>query len=157
MINPALLVDNLVSLLREIEDLVVEVGGDPERIFAYHDQYPKRASIAAAITDMPAPGIMVAWQGTGPGAMGGFEVWKHHITLYLRARETFDGHAPTAYYRLFRLITMGVPPSSGAAMIYTAVHPNCYPMDLPAMQRTQDVEGLDYFEIPMSFTEVGND
>jgi hypothetical protein len=32
--------------------------------------------------------------------------------LYLRARETFEGDPPTAYYRLFRLITKGVPASA---------------------------------------------
>ena len=45
---------------------------------------------------MPAPSIMVAWQGTAPGSFGGVDVWKHQVTLYLRARETFDGDPPTA-------------------------------------------------------------
>jgi hypothetical protein len=109
VINPAELVDNLVALLRDIPELVAEMEGDEQRIFAYHDQYPKRASLAAAIHEMPAPGIMAAWQGTSPGSFGGVDVWRHQVTLYLRARETFDGDPPTAYYRLFRLITKGVP------------------------------------------------
>ena len=46
MINPAELVDNLVALLRDIPELVAEMEGDAERIYAYHDQYPKRASLA---------------------------------------------------------------------------------------------------------------
>lgn len=41
MIDASELVNNLVALLREIPDLVTEVGGDPDRICAYHDQYPK--------------------------------------------------------------------------------------------------------------------
>jgi hypothetical protein len=110
VINPAELVDNLVALLRDIPELVAEMEGDEQRIFAYHDQYPKRASLAAAIHEMPAPGIMAAWQGTIPGSFGGVDVWRHQVTLYLRARETFLGDPPcTAYYRLFRLITKGVP------------------------------------------------
>ena len=56
---------------------------------------------------------MAVWQGTGPGSFGGMDVWKHQVTLFLRARETFDGDPPTAYYRLFRLITKGVPTASG--------------------------------------------
>ncbi|MBX5496672.1 MAG: hypothetical protein IRZ15_15160, partial [Bryobacteraceae bacterium] len=63
MIDTAALVDNLVALLRDIPELVAEMGGDEQKIFAYHDQYPKRASLAAAIHEMPAPGIMAAWQG----------------------------------------------------------------------------------------------
>ena len=71
------------------------MAGDPERIYAYHDQYPKHVSLTHAIHQMPAPSIMAVWQGTGPGSFGGFDVWKHQVTLFLRARETFDGDPPT--------------------------------------------------------------
>jgi len=157
MIDPSVLIDSLVTLLREIPDLVMEVAGDPERIYAYHDQYPKKSSLALAIHQMPAPGIMAAWQGTAPGSFGGMDVWKHHVVLYLRARETFEGDPPTAYYRLFRLITKGVPASAGVPMLNATVHSSCYPMDLPSIQRATDAEGLDYFEVPLSFTEMGDD
>jgi hypothetical protein len=157
MINPAELVDNLVVLLRDVPDLVTEMGGNEQRIFAYHDQYPKRASLVAAIHDMPAPGIMAAWQGTQPGSFGGIDVWKHQVTLYLRSQETFDGDPPTAYYQLFRLITKGVPSAMGVPLLNATVHPSCYPMDLPLIQRQTDAEGLDYFEVPMTFTEMGDD
>lgn len=105
MINPAELVDNLVALLRAIPDLVAEMEGDPDRIYAYHDQYPKKASLAHAIHTMPAPAVMAVWQGTAPGTFGNVDVWKHQVTLYLRARETDESDPPAAYYRLFRLIT----------------------------------------------------
>jgi hypothetical protein len=157
MIDPSTLIDSLVTLLRDISDLVMEVGGDPERIYAYHDQYPKKSSLALAIHQMPAPGIMAAWQGTAPGSFGSMDVWKHHVVLYLRARETFEGDPPTAYYRLFRLITKGVPASAGVPMMNATVHSSCYPMDVPSIQRATDAEGLDYFEVPVSFTEMGDD
>ena len=60
---------------------------------------------------------MAVWQGTQPGSFGGVDVWKHQVTLFLRAKETFDGDPPTAYYRLFRLITKGVPTAAGIAML----------------------------------------
>ncbi|MBS1876627.1 MAG: hypothetical protein JSU00_25655 [Acidobacteria bacterium] len=157
MIDTAQLLDSLVVMLRDIPELVMEMGGDPERIYAYHDQYPKRSSLAYAIHQMPAPSIMSAWQGTTPGAFGGVDVWKHQVTLYLRARETFDGDPPTAYFRLFRLITKGVPTSVGVPMLNATVHPSCYPMDLPLIQRQTDAEGLDYFEVPLTFTEMGDE
>ena len=157
MINTSELVDNLVAALRDIPDLITEMNDDPERIYAYHDQYPKRSSLPMAIHQMPAPGIMVAWQGTAPGSFGGNDVWNHQTTLYLRARETSDSEPPTAYYRLFRLITKGVPASAGVPMINATIHPSCYPMDLPSIQRQTDAEGLDYFEVSMSFTEIGDD
>ena len=74
---------------------------------------------------------MVVWQGTQPGSFGGVDVWKHQITLFLRAKETFEGDPPTAYYRLFRLITKGVPTAAGVEMLNVTVHASCYPMDLP--------------------------
>ena len=157
MINPAELVDELVALLRDIPELVAEMEGDEQRIFAYHDQYPKRVSLAAAVHQMPAPGILAAWQGTQPGSFGSVDVWRHQVTLYLRARQKFDGDPPTAYCRLFRLITKGVPASLGVPMLNAAVHPSCYPMDLPQIQRQTDAEGLDYFEMPLSFTEMGDE
>jgi hypothetical protein len=157
MINPAELVDNLVALLRNIPELVAEMEGDEQRIFAYHDQYPKRASLAAAVHEMPAPGIMAAWQGTQPSSFGGVDVWRHQVTLYLRARETLGGDPPTAYYRLFRLITKGVPTSVGVPMLYATVHASCYPMDIPSIERRIDAEGLDYFEVSLSFREMGDE
>ena len=157
MINPAELVDNLVAMLRAIPDLVVEMDGDAERIYAYHDHYPKRSSLAQAIHNMPAPAVMAVWQGTAPGTFGSVDIWKHQVTLYLRARETFDGDPPTAYYTLFRLITKGVPASTGVPMMISTIHPSCYPMDVPSIQRATDAEGLDYFEAQMAFTEAGDE
>ena len=157
MINPAELVDNLVAMLRAIPDLVAEMDGDPERIYAYHDQYPKKASLAQAIHTMPAPAVMAVWQGTAPGAFGNVDVWKHQVTLYLRLRETDESDPPATYYRLFRLITKGVPAGSEVPMLNITVHPSCYPMDLPLIQRQTDAEGLDYFEVPITFTEIGDE
>ena len=157
MIDPAVLVNNLVALLRDIPELVTELDGDAERIYAYHDQYPKFASLARAIHEMPTPSVMAVWQGTQPGSFGGMDAWNHQVTLYLRARETFDGDPPTAYYRLFRLITKGVPATADVPMLNVTVHPSCYPMDLPLIQRQTDAEGLDYFEVPITFTEAGDE
>jgi len=157
LIDASVLVDNLVGLLRDIPELVAEMNGDADRICAYHDQYPKRSSLALAIHQMPVPSMLVAWQGTVPGSFGGNDVWKHQATLYLRARETADGDPPTAYCRLFRLITKGIPESTGVPMINSTIHPSCYPMDIPSIQRATDAEGLDYFEVNLSFVETGDD
>ena len=73
------------------------------------------------------------------------------------SRTRFEGDPPTAYYRLFRLITKGVPASAGVPMLNATVHPSCYAMDLPMIQRQTDAEGLDYFEVPITFTEAGDE
>ena len=105
---------------------------------------------------MLAPSIMAVWQGTQPGSFGGMDVWKHQITLFLRAKETFAGDSPSSYCRLFRLLTKGVAAETGEPLLNATVHPSCYPMDLPMIQRQTDAEGLDYFEMPLSFTEIGD-
>ena len=156
MINPAELVDALVAKLRAIPELVLEMEGDPQRIYAYHDLYPKRVSLPLAIYEMPVPSILVAWQGTAPGTFGAGEAWKHNLSLYLRARETLDCDPPTAYYRLFDLIVNGVPASGALKMLYSTIHERCHPMDLPSIQRASDEQGTDYFEVTMSFTEMGD-
>jgi len=156
MIDPSELLNNLVATLRDIPELVLEMDGDPGRVFAYHDQYPTRVSLAHAIHQMPLPSIMAVWQGTAPGSFSGVDVWKHQITLFLRAGEQSGGDPPADYYCLFRLITKGVPTAAGVEMLNATIHPSCYPMDLPSIQRQTDAEGLDYFEIPMTFTEVGD-
>jgi hypothetical protein len=147
MINPAELVDALVAKLRAIPGLVAEMDGDPERIRAYHDLYPKRTSLALAIYEMAVPSILIAWQGTAPGSFGAGGVWKHNLALYLRAAD---------YYRLFDLIVNGVPAGSALKMLYTTVHPVCHPMDLPSIGRATDEQGTDYFEVTVSFTEMGD-
>ena len=153
LIEPSELVQNLVTMLRDIPALVAEMDGDPERIYAYHDEYPRHVSLAQAIHQMPVPAIMVAWQGTGPGAFGGADVWTHQLTLYLRARETFEGDPPAVYYRMFRLITKGVPTLVGIDVLGATVPPSCYPMDLPSISRQTDAEEIDDFEVPITLTQ----
>lgn len=158
MVDPSELITNLIAALRDIPELTAEMDGDGERIYPYHDSYPEKVSLVHAIHTMPAPGLMAVWQGTQPGSFGGVDIWKHQVTLFLRAKQASTEDAPSAYYRLFRLITKGVPASGdGQPMINVTVHPSCYPMDLPQIQRQTDAEGLDYFEIPLSFTEIGDD
>ena len=89
MINPAEITNSLVALLRDIPELVEDLGGDAERIFPYHDSYPQKVSLALAIYQAPSPSIMVAWQGGGLGSFGGFEAYKHRFSIFLRAGESF--------------------------------------------------------------------
>ena len=101
---------------------------------------------------------MAVWQGTQPGSFGGVDVWKHQVTLFLRARETFDGDPPHRLLPAVPADHQGRPDRRPAWRCSNAtVHPSCYPMDLPMIQRQTDAEGLDYFEVPLSFTEIGDD
>ncbi len=153
MVNPSELIDALVSKLRDIPDLVGEVGGDEERIFAYHDQYPARSRLQDAIYAQPSPSVMAVWQGSDQGSRGDFGAWQHHVSLYLRAKEEY-AEPPDGYYRLYRLICEGVPAGGdGQTMINTTVHDSCDPLrEVPRIARQLDGP-FDYFEIQMSFIE----
>jgi len=159
LVNPSEIVDALVALLRSIPDLVEELGGDENSIFAYHDRYPKNVSLARAIYGQPSPSVMVAWQGTALGSEGSFAAWRHSISIFLRAAEDAGDEIPAGYYTLYRLILKGIPEAGdGQPMLYTRIHESCNPMDdIPSIQRQADAEGVDYFEIQMSFTEIGDD
>ena len=157
MINPAEITNSLVALLRDIPELVEELGGDAERIFPYHDSYPQKVSLALAIYQAPSPSVMVAWQGGGLGSFGGFEAYKHRFSIFLRAGENFADDPPTAYYRLLRLIMKGKPTNGSQPMSNATVHPSCHPMEVADWNRQTDSEGIDYFEMSVSFTEIGDD
>lgn len=158
MVNPSEIVEALIVLMRDIPDLIAEVGGDPERIYAYHDRYPQKVSLELARYEMPAPSVMVAWQGTRLGSRGGFNAWTHDLSISLRAKEETED-PPDGYYKLYRSIVKGVPASGdGQPLQYMTVHASCEAMDdIPPIARQTDAAGVDYFEISMSFTEIGDD
>jgi hypothetical protein len=155
MTDPSEIANNLVAMLQQIPDLVGEMNGDIGRIYAFHDQYPARVSVPLAIHQMPAPGLMIVWQGSGPSGQGGMATWSHRFSMYLRGRQTMDNEPPP-YYTLFKLITKGIPAGTTLPMLYATVHPNCEPMDVPTIARITDQEGLDHFEISVAFTEIGD-
>jgi hypothetical protein len=158
MINPGVLVDAIVVKLRAIPDLVMEMDGEATHIQPYHYRYPKEASLARALHDAGSPSILVVYRGTDPGRLNGGEVWKHRFSLFIRSGEVADADPATAgYYRLLELIISGVPTGGdGQRMLYTVIHPTCYPMDLPRMVAASDIEGIDFFEAQFSLTEIGD-
>jgi hypothetical protein len=157
MIDPAVLVDAVVSALRNIPDLLAEVAGDPERIYGYKDRPPDNVSLDEAIYRMPARSVMVAWQEMAPGNFGQSEVWKHQISIFIRADDSKDLNASSSsFYRIFRAIWKGQN-SAGQTLADYPVHNSFYPMDVPTIRRTPDVEGVDFFEVTTTFTEIGDD
>ena len=161
MIDPEEIVVNLVTLLRDIPALVAAMNGEADRIFSYRDEYPTSVSLALAVHEMPHPSTMAAWQRTSLGTLGNTIIWAHHISVYVRAGDTpvDDTHPPLSYPGLLRLIARGVPVTlgDGQPMLYTTVHPSCQPMELLDFGRQTAPEGLDYFELTLSFAEIGDE
>ena len=158
MVNPAELVDALVDFLRDIPDLVEALGGDAQRISAYHDRYPKNTSLERARNESLHPSILVAYGGTAD--TGGIDGWSTELTLLLRAGEELGEATPDGYYQLFRQIIKGVPATkgeTGVAMNNQTVHASFHPMERPVLRRQTDQTGVDYFEAILTFREIGDD
>ena len=55
------------------------------------------------------------------------------------------------------MIMKGVPASGSQPISNTTVHPSCHPMEVADWGRQTDAEGIDFFELSVSFTEIGDD
>jgi len=159
MINPAHILDRLVAVLRDIPALVVEMGGDESRIRAYHDAYPTTTSYELAVARAPSPSIVVVWNGTGPDNMGQLLVWRHDFSLFVRARRPPAGAgaaAETGFYKIHESLVEGVPAhGNGLRLVDYQILDGLYPMEPPSMERRSDAEGVNFFEVVISFKETG--
>lgn len=152
MIRVKRLVNAIVDNLRSIAELVAVLQGKEEAIFAYHDVYPAKSSVALAIVELEPGQIMVAWNGTAPAAAAmGF--WQHNVKIFIRAEEEVETLDPDGYYELFRLIFDGVPEGQELTMRQLEQIPECDPMENETIDRSTDAEGVDYFEVNLTFTE----
>lgn len=149
--DPSDIVANLVVLLKDIPAFVSALDGEVARIYGYYDEDSRYPNLEMAKYQMPIPSVMVAFQGTEPASFGGFEVWQHSLSIYLRAPST------SAAFYLFRLLTKGVPTSLGKQLQYATVHSSCQPMNTPSLRRQMDQAEVDYYEVSMSFKEIGDD
>lgn len=64
MLNPAPITDAIASVLLSIPELNTAMGG---RITAFHFRLGQEHRLAEAIYKMPAPSMLVAWEGTKGG------------------------------------------------------------------------------------------
>ena len=158
MISPVDLVDNIVAAMQSVEDLVTAIGGDADLIYAYHDRYPSQTSLEKARYEMKSPSIMVAWMGLMNE--GGADPWKHKISVALRAPCESEDESMIGYNGLLKLIWNGKADPDAAdeqPIKYKSIHASCYPMELESFLRQTDAAGIDYFEITVSFTEIGDE
>ena len=164
MINPKMILAEWVSALQALPNLVEALGGDGTRIQFYTENatvfgQQTQNNMRLAILSMPLGSILIAWQGTRPGRLGGALVFVHEFSLYLRAPENAD----VGYEDLFNWIVNDIPAGSSLPMLHTNIDPNCEPMDfyLPTAQRNTVVISADgatfeYFEVRVALIESLN-
>jgi hypothetical protein len=163
MINPKTILAEWVTALQALPNLVRALG-DASNIQFYSENrvvFGKKTknNIRSAILSMPTGSIMIVWNGTVPGRLGGAQVFKHKFSLYLRAPEVLN----VGYEDLFTWIVEDIPANSALKMLHVAIDPACEPMDfeLPSAQRntvvvSDDGTTFEYFEVPVSLIESFN-
>lgn len=160
MINPGTLLDNIVTQLRLVSDLVIEMGGDADRIAPYYDQYPDSTSVTRAIADMSAPGILVVWDGTAQGG-GQMQPWTHQFRLIVKLGEKVAASNGTDRYAALLLLVEGIPTGATLPLKNLEINSGCDGMVLPPRFERQsliiDQQGnqMDFWVCRYTLTEKG--
>jgi hypothetical protein len=158
MIAPSTLAGNIVTALRAIPALVTAMGGTATRISAYADTFPQSVQLFQAIQDLPPPGMLVVWNGTGPYGRGLSEVWVHEFAVIVRPKP--ETGTATGISDIWSNFVNGIPTAMGGQkMLFTEVNSALHRMETPSIRRmslqVSETKVLDYFEITMRFVEKG--
>ena len=162
MLNPKLITDAVTAALQKIPALaaamtVTDAGGNPNaRISAFHYRLGAEHRLAEAIYKMPAPSILVAWEGTQGGNFSGYQIWKHRIAVYLRMGNMAGSVDPVGYEDLWWTLC-NVPPSGASTNIrYLNILPALDIMDTPSVAHLLDEDQIDIFRGEFIIPEIGD-
>jgi len=162
MLNPKLITDAVVAQITKIPDLatamtVLDSGGNPNvRITAFHYRLGAEHRLAEAIYKMPAPSILVAWEGTLGGNFSGYQVWKHRLGVYLRMGNAAGHTDPVGYEDLWWLLCNQAPQGTSSNLRYTNILPGLDIMDTPSIVHQLDEDQIDIFRGEFVIPEIGD-
>ena len=162
MLNPGPLVDAIASTLRLIPDLaatmtVVDGNSDPDcRISAFHYRLGKEHRLVEAIYKMPAPSMLVVWDGSGPGTFDGQTVWKHRFSVHFRMGNAAGLADPVDYEQLWTLLCNQPPTGSPVNIRYMELYPGLEIMDTPSTAHMLDEDQVDRFVGTFVIPEIGD-
>lgn len=161
MLNPAKITDAVVAALSKIPELAtamtVDSGGDANcRISAFHYRLGAEHSLREAVYKMPAPSVLVTWEGTLAGGFDGSTIWKHRIGVYVRMGNMAGRTDPVGYADLWSIICNGKPQGKPQNIRYLNLLPELEIMDTPSIAHALDEDGIDYFRGEFVFPEIGD-
>jgi len=113
MLNPGPIADAIVATLKTITDLaaamtVLDADDNPVfRITAFHYLLGQEHRLAEAVYVMPAPSMLVAWEGSKFGNFNGYQIWKHRFGVYYRMGNAAGLTTPVGYEDLWTLTCNG--------------------------------------------------
>jgi hypothetical protein len=169
MLNPAGITDAIVTALKTITDLatamtVLDANQDPVvRIVAFHYLLGQEQRLAEAIYGMPAPSMLVAWEGTKGGNFDGQTIWKHRFGIYYRMGNAAGAATPVGYEDLWALTcngATGTPDKTGAVtgpnIRNIQIAAGLDIMDTPSIDHALDEDLIDRFKAVLIIPEIGD-
>ena len=153
MLNAAPITDAIVSVLLSIPELDAAMGG---RISAFHFRLGQEHRLAEAIYKMPAPSMLVAWEGTKGGNFDGQTIWKHRWGIYFRMGNAAGVTAPTGYEDLWWITCNRPPRASGPNIRGLQLYPGLDIMDTPSIDHELDEDLIDRFKGVFIIPEIGD-
>ena len=162
MLNPSPLVDAIVSALRAIPDLAAAMividgsGAQICRITGFHYRLGAEHRLAEAIYKMPAPSMLVAWDGTQGGNFDGQTMWKHRFNVYFRMGNAAGLADPIGYEDLWWILCNKPPTDSPQNIRYMQLYPGLDIMDTPSVAHALDEDLQDRFVGSLVIPELGD-
>jgi hypothetical protein len=149
MIDGTLIRDALVAAWQTIPQLVALLAGDTSRIVAYAAEGPSsEAILLGQIAD--APKVFVRYDGF-ERAPDDPTPWTHQLTVAVRSNPAYCTHE-----QLLLALINGIVPASGLPMKNHQVLDATYPPDIVSARREPDENGVDYFLLAMTVSEIGD-
>ena len=162
MLNPAPITDAIVAALQSIPELaaamtVLDAQQNPVcRIGAFHSLLGQEHRLAEAIYKMPAPSMLVAWEGTKGGNFDGQTIWKHRWGIYYRMGNAAGVAVPVGYEDLWALTCNSPPGGHGPNIRNIQLYTGLDIMDTPSIDHALDEDLIDRFKGAFIFPELGD-
>jgi hypothetical protein len=153
VLNPSPITDAIVGALRSIPELVAAMGG---RISAFHYRLGAEHRLAEAVYQMPAPSMLVAWEGTNGGNFDGQTIWKHRWGIYYRMGNAAGVSEPVGYEDLWWITCNRPPGGSGPNIRNLQLYPGLDIMDTPSIAHELDEDLIDRFKGLLIISEIGD-
>ena len=170
MLNNSLITDAIVNTLRLIPELaaamtVVDPGGIPVppatvayvcRINAFHFRLGAEHRLAEAIYKMPAPSMLIAWEGDKGGNFDGYTICKHRFGVYYRMGNAAGVANPVGYEDLWWITCNKKPTGSTVNIRYMTLYTGLDIMDTPDIDHKLDEDLVDIFKGTFTIPEIGD-
>ena len=162
MLNAAPITDSIAAVLQSIPALaaamtVLDANQNPVcRINAFHYRLGAEYRLAEAIYKMPAPSMLIAWDGTLGGNFNGQTIWKHRFNVYFRMGNAAGLTDPVGYEDLWWIVCNEPPTGSQVNVRYMQLYPGLDIMDTPSVAHALDEDLQDRFVGTFVIPEIGD-